>query len=119
MGYVYLCACLAIAALAAVPASARTFVVHGPGSYGRSTSAPQDVTSTFFANPSLTTYSIAITDSTESSAVVTLNGVDIFSPNDFNGQVTQVSKTVAVRSENTLRVQLRGAPDSGFTLRVL
>jgi hypothetical protein len=112
--------CLIVAILLAVTASASagSFVVYGPQAYGRSTAAPAIVTTTFLARTLPTTYSIAISENTVSSAVVTLNGVQVFGPNDFNGTIAQLSRNVTLQTENTLTVELRGKPEDGFTLRV-
>jgi len=44
------------------------------------------------------------------SAIITLNGVSVFHPNDFNEQVGSLSQVVSLQPANTLKVELRGAP---------
>ncbi len=114
----YLAACVFFLALAPA-AAAGTFTVYGPQTYGRSTAAPATVTTTFLARTLPTTYAIEISENTIASAVVTLNGMQVFGPNDFNATVAQLSRAVTLQTENTLTVELRSAPDNGFTLRVV
>jgi RHS repeat-associated protein len=54
-----------------------------------------------------------------SSAVVTLNGVQVVGPNDFNQNVALIEKPVILTSDDVLTVELRGKPGGGFTLRIL
>ncbi len=53
------------------------------------------------------------------SATITLNGILIFGPNDFNEQVSFLSRTVSLLPTNTLSVQLRGAPGDLLTVEIL
>jgi hypothetical protein len=53
------------------------------------------------------------------SAVITLNGVVIIGPNEFNPHVTIIEKPVTLASSNTLTVELRGKPGSGLTLQII
>ena len=47
-----------------------------------------------------------------SSAVITLNGIPVFSPSDFNQQVYILQKQVPVAADNQLQVELRSIPGS-------
>jgi len=53
------------------------------------------------------------------SAVVTLNGLDVTSPSDFNETVLSVVGPVSVATDNVLTVELRGDAGSGFTLQIV
>lgn len=109
----------AVILLAAPALFARTFVAFGPQSYGRSTAAPQPVTASIDVRNPNTSYTLEITDSTVSSAIVRLNGVEIFGTNDFNQKVASLSKAVTLQAHNSLTIELRSAPQDGFTLRVV
>ena len=108
----------AVMILAAPALFARTFVAFGPQTYGRSTGAPQQVTTPFDVRNPNASYTLEITDNTLSSAIVTLNGAEIFGTSDFNQKVGQLSKAVTLQAHNTLAVELRSAPENGFTLRI-
>jgi RHS repeat-associated protein len=51
--------------------------------------------------------------------VVTLNNIQVLRPNDFNQQVGQITRAVTVRTTNTLKVEVRSQPGSGFTLTIV
>src|SRR5678816_1855304 len=72
--------------LASIPAAANggTFVSFGPQSYVR-LEGPTSVTRTTFTVPDpTTTFTMQIDSKRVSSAIVTLNGVQIFKESDFN-----------------------------------
>lgn len=55
-----------------------------------------------------------------SSAVITLNGVKIISPSDFNKNVTSLERTIVpLDLENTLSVNLRSTPGSFLHIQIL
>ena len=55
-----------------------------------------------------------------SSAVVSLNGVKVLSPADFNQKVAQLQRSIAPNDlENILSVNLRSNPDSYLIVQVL
>jgi hypothetical protein len=51
--------------------------------------------------------------------VVTLNGVIVVAPHEFNPGVSVIEKSVPLAAANTLVVELRGKPGSGFTLSLV
>jgi len=51
-----------------------------------------------------------------SSASIDLNGVEVVKEADFNQQVATIRKDVAVRSNNTLRIQLKGGVRDSFII---
>lgn len=53
------------------------------------------------------------------SAIITLNGVSVFHPNDFNEQVGSISQVVSLQSTNTLNVELQGAPGDFLTIGII
>src|SRR5215472_216896 len=78
--------------VAIVPAAAGTFTPFGPQSYVRGTGAPVTVTNSFTVLNPTTQYTLQAfngglqNDQTElvSSTVVTINGVEVIGPNNFN-----------------------------------
>lgn len=114
---------LAIAANAA----AGTFTVFGPKSYARATSSPDTVTDTFTIRNPAGTYTLRLLDGDSeqrltrvTSATVTINGVDVVSPNDFTAKTPEtIEKSVTLAANNTMKVEVRGEPGAGFTLVLL
>ena len=98
---------------------ANTFVAYGPVTYTRTTGAPTPVTANFTVLDPNTTYTLRIDSTGVSSAVVTLNGVDVLRPNDFNANVTLITKQVMLWPNNQLTVELRGKPGEGFKLQII
>jgi len=103
-----------------------TTVVFGPENYMRGKGRPVPVTTNFqVANPERV-YELRINNGGlngefqhVSSAVITLNGVEVVSPSDFSQSVDLIVKPVTLLAENTLTVEVRSAPGSGFTLQIL
>jgi hypothetical protein len=103
------------------------FVVFGPKNYVRGTGSPVTVTDTFTVlNPStqytLKAYNGGLTNSSTelvSSSVVTLNGVQVLGPNNFNQNVTEVDVPVTLQSSNTLSVQVRGSPVGVLAIQII
>jgi hypothetical protein len=111
----------------AVNASAGTYTVFGPNSYARTTSSPDTVTATFAVNNPAGTYTLRLLDGDSeqqltrvSSATVIINGTTVISPNDFNGTTPNtIERAVTLAAANTMKVEVRGSPGSGFTLLIL
>src|SRR5215813_9631298 len=104
-----------------------TFTAFGPQDYTRGTGAPVTVTNTFSVLNPNTQYTLKAfngglhDDQTElvSSTVVTLNGVQVLGPNNFNQQVDEVDVPVTLQSSNTLSVQVRGQPSGVLTIEIV
>src|SRR5262245_10338352 len=107
--------------LATLPSIGRanTFVAYGPVTYTRNTGGPTPVTTNFTVLDPNMTYTLRIDSTGVSSAVVTLNGVDVLNPSDFNANVTLITKQVMLRLNNQLTVELRGKPGEGFKLQII
>lgn len=65
-----------------------TFVSFGPQNYVRLAGAPSVASTTFTVLDPTTTFTMQIDSKGVSSAIVTLNGVQIFKESDFNTTVT-------------------------------
>jgi len=94
-------------------ASAADTYLFGPKRYDRTQGKPPVYTDTFngCASPVQATLKVqngSSKDSSLSSAVVSLNGVDIFSESDFKNQIQWLEKTITVKAgTNTLVTQLK------------
>jgi RHS repeat-associated protein len=103
-----------------------TFTAFGPQSYVRDTGAPVTVTNTFSVLNPNTQYTLRVdngglTDSDTdrvSSTVITVNGVQIVGPNNFNQNVAFVEVAVTLQQANQISVQLRGKPGGTIAVRV-
>jgi hypothetical protein len=114
------------------------FVAFGPQTFVRGTGKPTPVTASFTVLDPTTTYTLRIDNAGVSNAVVTLNGVNIVKPSDFDAHgdegerrnddddkrrsespVTTITKVVKLRPSNTLTVELRGKPGETFTLTII
>src|SRR5439155_2075455 len=98
---------------------AGTITIFGPQTLARTTGAPDTFDFTFpVTNPALP-YTLSIDNDGLASAVVTLNGLQVVAPRDFNPGVRLIQKTVALHSTNALHVELRSKAGSTLTLRIL
>lgn len=107
-------------------ALAQSAVVFGPENFVRATGAPQTVTRTFnVTNPSGPATLCLANGGTNSqfrrvsSATVTLNNTQVVRQNDFNQQVSSITRSVTLATTNTLQVRVASAPGSGFTLTIV
>lgn len=108
-------------------ARAGTFTVFGPQNYTRSTGAPVTVTSNFSVlNPNiqytLKAFNGGLQDAqTElvSSGSVTVNGVQVIGPSNFNQNVTEVDVPITLLGANTIDVQVRGKPGGLLTVEIV
>src|SRR5438876_6503174 len=120
-------AILCVVTVVAIPAYAGTFTVFGPKNYVRGTGAPVTVTDTFAVLNPATQYTLKAFNGglqntqTElvSSSVVTLNGVQVLGPSNFNQNVSEVDVPVTLQSSNTISVQVRGQPGGTLTILIV
>ncbi len=98
---------------------AETFIAFGPVQYSRDTGKPTPVTKTFNVLDPSATFTARIDSAGVSSAIVTLNGVDVFKESDFNQTVKVLTKSVTLLATNQLTVELRGRPGESFTLQII
>ncbi|MGH7831720.1 MAG: hypothetical protein ACREP8_16260, partial [Candidatus Binatia bacterium] len=125
----YLSFFLTAAVLISLPSAAFSgnFVAFGPQSYTRGSGSPVTVTNSFAVLNPNTTYTLKIYNSgltdgefeKVSSSVISLNGVQIAGPNEFNQKVALIEKPVVLAANNQLSVELRGKPGGGITLQII
>lgn len=109
------------------PAHAGSFTAFGPQDYARNTGDPVTVTSSFSVlNPNtqytLKAFNGGLQDATTelvSSGFVTVNGVQVLGPNNFNQNVTEVDVPVTLQASNTISVQVRGKPGGLLTIEIV
>ena len=111
----------------AVPAMAGTFKAFGPRNYVRGTGSPEAVRELFQVKNTGVPFRLRVENGGPagdhplvSSAIITLNGVEIFQTSDFNhNQPTVVERSVTPRLNNELTVELRGSPGGFLTVSLL
>ena len=104
-----------------------TFVAFGPQSHTRGTGSPVTVTNAFTVLNPNTTYALQIyngglTDGEfekVSSSVISINGVQVVGPNEFNQNVALIERPVTLATSNQLSVELRGKPGGGITVQII
>ncbi|HKS30572.1 MAG TPA: hypothetical protein VJS44_22290 [Pyrinomonadaceae bacterium] len=120
--------CLGWATLrpAAAPQRRGLFLVYGPVDFTRGVGVPAPGTQSFTLPSLATEYRLQIFNGglneqfdAVSSAVVTVNGREVFSPSDFNQKTRLLEKPFAAAPDNSVTVELRAAPKSGLTLQVV
>jgi len=97
-----------------------------PRTFNRSKGKPKEEIVVFEINPQFFgpfTLSLTSGDSDGShrvdSAIIRLNGEIIFDPNDFNEQISYLSREVSLEPNNTLTVELRGAPGDFLAMEII
>jgi hypothetical protein len=99
-------------------ASAGTFTVFQKA-YVRQTGAPFSVTDTFsILNPN-TSYTLHVDNSGISSAVISVNGVQVLGPGDFNQNVTSIDRPVSLAIINQIAVELRSKPAASLAITII
>jgi hypothetical protein len=106
---------------------ATEITVFGPKQYDRTTKGPDLYEHTFSAVPG--EGRVIVNNGTQadgnridkavSSAVIVLNGEQIFGPSDFNQKVHLLVAPVNLSYNNSLSVELAGSPGSYLTIRVV
>ena len=100
----------------------RTF---GPHTFIRATGKPVTENITFPLNPQMTgPFTMSLTNGDINgtyrvdSAHISLNSIEIFNPSQLNEQISSLSQTVSHNINNTLDVELQGAPGDRLTLEM-
>ena len=112
-------ACLAWAPSSQAQNQPGTFKAHGPVGFVRGTGAPAPVKSSFTVQDPSTTFTMRLDSSGVSSASITLNGVEVFKPSDFNATIRLLTKPVKLLATNQLTVEMRGSPGESLNLQII
>jgi hypothetical protein len=97
--------------------------VFGPKKYIRDNGQPQAITDTFAVENVSGPFFITVQNGGDgeggaSSAIIELNGIKIFGPSDFNNHVALLRKSVSLKQQNTISVEVRGKPRSAVTITI-
>jgi subtilisin family serine protease len=103
--------------------SAGTFTVFGPQIYERGRGEPDIQLSTFSVVSPDAPYYIELENGPDgatrvASAVITINGVEVITPDDLSQQVGQVNKPVLLGETNEIAVEVRGTPLGTVSVKV-
>src|SRR5205809_312206 len=96
-----------------------TWNAFGPTVYARVTGNPQTVSDTFSVLNPNTHYTLHIDNNGVSSAVISVDGTQIFGPSDFDPHVAVLDRAVTLTSKNTATVELRGKPEASLAITVI
>lgn len=95
-----------------------TWNAFGPTPYTRDAGQPQTVSNNFSVFNPNTQFILHVDNNGAPSAVISINGDQIFGPTDFNPNATTLDHAVTLATSNTLQVQLRGKPGSSLALTI-
>lgn len=73
-----------------------TWNTFGPEKFARETGKPEGLTASFGIRNPNTHYTMVVQNNGVASAVIYLNGVQVFGPSDFNSNVAALQKSVSV-----------------------
>jgi hypothetical protein len=124
MKKVFIIAMALILGICITAASAVEVTRFGPKQYNRTTGKPNTYTDTFSASGSIGGGKLIVEngaaneDNRVSSAVISLNGKEVFGPSAFNQNVGHLEAPLNLLDTNTLAVELRSKPGSYLTIRV-
>ncbi len=100
-----------------------TFIVYGPERFTRNTGSPVNVTDSFsLPADAVAPFTILVENGAPSgsnrvsNATIKLNGTDLYTSNDFNQNVSTLTKPVTLAASNTLEVKLASAPGSYLSI---
>jgi uncharacterized Zn-binding protein involved in type VI secretion len=98
---------------------AGTFVAFGPETFPRSTGEPIPFARSFSVlNPS-TQYAIQVQVVGVPSATISINGVPVIQPSDFDMNVALIERPVLLQASNLLSGEVRGKPDGTITVQII
>jgi hypothetical protein len=106
---------------------AGTWVPFGPQTYVRGAGSPAPVTNTFSLLNPTTQYTLHIvngglgdtTTELASGSVITINGVQVVGPNNFNKNVTVLDVPLTLQFSNTISVEVRGKPGGAISVEII
>lgn len=108
--------CLALYSIAAFGGP---FTAFGPNTYTRQTDAPVTISASFSILNPKTQYTLHVQNSGVSSAVLSVNGVQILSPDDFARTPATIDRPVSLQLTNRVDVELRGEPGTSLQLSII
>ena len=106
---------------------AGTFTAFGPRTYERGTGDPATVGATFTVRNPNTQYTVRVRNGglvdgdfePVSSTIISLNGAQVFGPDDFNQNVELAERPVTLLASNELAVEVRGRPGGALSIEII
>ena len=106
---------------------AGSYNVYGPESFIRTAGEPVTVTSEFTALSANNACTLTIMNGglqdgefePVSSSIISLNGMQVVGPSEFNQKVTVIEKSVEISTGNELSVEVRGKTGGALTLQII
>ncbi|HET6842573.1 MAG TPA: Ig-like domain-containing protein [Candidatus Angelobacter sp.] len=77
------------------------------------------VTATFSVLNVNTQYTMHIDNAGVTSAVISINGREVFGPSDFNPSVATLDRSITLAASNTVSVELRSKPGTSLAISVI
>ncbi len=103
-----------------------TFTIYGPQRFTRDSGPPVNVVENFsLPTNAVAPFTILVENGAPSgsnrisSATIKLNGISLYTSNDFNQNVASLTRTVTLAATNTLEVKLSSAPGSYLTISLM
>jgi len=98
--------------------------VFGPEFYARGKGKPQKVFKNFSVQYLNQEFTLFIQNGEGnggrvSSAVIELNGVKVVGPDDFNKQVSMITKPVTLKQQNEIAIEVRSEPGTSIVVTIL
>jgi len=114
---------LSLAAVIPLASHAVTADVFGPETFVRASAEPIAVERVFAVTDPAADYFIEVVNgmgvsARVSSAVISLNGVELVLPSDFSQQVELIEMPIRVQEENILSIEVRGIRGSALSVRI-
>jgi hypothetical protein len=107
------------ALITATPCLGNTFTAYGPQTYKRNEGTPITVRTTFEVRNPSTQYFVRLRTDRVASALVSVNGVTVIDPTQFNQNVTNLETPITLRAVNEVVVQVRGGPGGAIILEIV
>ncbi|HWZ45802.1 MAG TPA: hypothetical protein VNW97_20175 [Candidatus Saccharimonadales bacterium] len=93
--------------------------MHSASLYARQPGKPQTIAGAFSVLNTHTQYMLHIDNNGVSSAVVSVNGAQVFGPSDFAPNGTSLDRAITLATDNTVAVELRSKPGTSLTVTVI
>jgi archaellum component FlaG (FlaF/FlaG flagellin family) len=98
--------------------------IFGPRIYTRNSGRPQPVTAQFSVGDPSGDFTLVVRnggaqDGRVSSALIKVNGAVVVDPSEFNQQIERIEKSVSLRAQNEISVELRSAPGTSVEITIL
>ena len=98
---------------------AGTFVVYGPVRFIRGSGVPAPQRAWFTTLDPTIIYTLRVSSTEVSNAVITLNGVVVAGPSDFNSKHTLIVKPIRLQQLNVLTIELKGQPGESLSVQIV